>query len=150
MPALFRALAHRNFRFFVLGQALSLTGMWIQMVAQSWLMYQMTQEAFAVAWVAIAQQGPGLLVGPFAGALADRHSRQRMLVFAHAAAIAPAVALAVLVFSGSASPLLLFALALVAGVARALTPVPGGVGVVTTALIMANIMRAVQLRMGSP
>ena len=38
----------------------------------------------------------------------------------------------------------------VAGVARALTPVPGGVGVVTTALIMANIMRAVQLRMGSP
>ena len=119
MPALFRALAHRNFRFFVLGQALSLTGMWIQMVAQSWLMYQMTQEAFAVAWVAIAQQGPGLLVGPFAGALADRHSRQRMLVFAHAAAIAPAVALAVLVFSGSASPLLLFALALVAGVARA-------------------------------
>jgi MFS family permease len=119
VPALFRALAHRNFRFFVLGQALSLTGMWIQMVAQSWLMYQMTQEAFAVAWVAIAQQGPGLLVGPFAGALADRHSRQRMLVFAHAAAIAPAVALAVLVFSGSASPLLLFALALVAGVARA-------------------------------
>ncbi len=119
MPALFRALAHRNFRLFFLGQALSLTGMWIQMVAQSWLMYQMTQEAFAVAWVALAQQGPGLVVGPFAGALADRHSRQRMLVLAHAAAIAPAVALAALVFSDLASPLLLFILALVAGVARA-------------------------------
>ena len=119
MAHLFRALAHRNFRLFYLGQALSLTGMWIQMVAQAWLMYRLTDQAFAVAWVAIAQQGPGLFVGPFAGALADRHSRRTILVLAQTASILPALALAALVLADAVSVGSLFFLALLTGVARA-------------------------------
>ena len=94
-----RALAHRDYRFFMVSQVLSLFGFWVQTVAQMWLMYRLTDQAFAVAWVAIAQQGPGLVIGPLAGALADRHSRRKMLVWAQAAAILPAVGLAALGFS---------------------------------------------------
>ncbi len=119
LPLIVRALAHRDYRFFMASQVLSLFGFWVQTVAQMWLMYRLTDQAFAVAWVAIAQQGPGLVIGPLAGALADRHSRRKMLVWAQAAAILPAVALAALVFSGAATPLSLFAIALVAGIARA-------------------------------
>jgi len=119
MPRVFRALRRRNYRLFFVGQALSLTGMWIQMVAQSWLMYRLTDQAFAVAWVAIAQQGPGLLVGPIAGALADRHSRRSILVLAQAASVVPALVLAGLVVTDLISAVSLFGLSLVAGVARA-------------------------------
>ena len=63
-----RAFRHRNYRLFFAGQGLSLIGMWMQMVAQSWLMYRLTDSAAAVGIVAIAQQGPGLFIGPFAGA----------------------------------------------------------------------------------
>lgn len=119
MPRVFRALRRRNYRLFFAGQALSLTGMWIQMVAQSWLMYRLTDQAFAVAWVAIAQQGPGLLVGPLAGALADRHSRRSILVLAQAASVVPSLVLAGLVMTDRISVVSLFTLSLVAGVARA-------------------------------
>ena len=94
LPGLLRALRSRNFRLFCIGQAVSLGGMWMQMVAQSWLMYRLTNSATAVAAVFIAQQGPGLFIGPFAGALADRYPKKRMLVFAQSATAVPAFALA--------------------------------------------------------
>ena len=62
-----RALAHRDYRFFMASQVLSLFGFWVQTVAQMWLMYRLTDQAFAVAWVAIAQQD---LRGQAAAALA--------------------------------------------------------------------------------
>ena len=119
MSNIFRALRHRNFRLFFFGQALSLTGMWMQMVGQSWLMYRLTDQALAVALVAIAQQGPGLFVGPVAGALADRHSRQRILILAQAAVIVPSLVLGWLTLAGTIVPWQILALALASGLARA-------------------------------
>ena len=119
MANLFRALRHRNFRLFAFGQAISLTGMWLQMVAQSWLMFRLTDQALAVALVAIAQQGPSLLIGPLAGALADRHSRQRMLIFSQIAVIAPSAALGWLSLTDAIMPWQILVLALASGVARA-------------------------------
>jgi len=116
---IFRALRHRNFRLFFFGQALSLTGMWLQMVGQSWLMYRLTDQALAVALVALAQQGPGLFVGPVAGALADRHSRQRILILAQAAVIVPSLGLGWLAFADTIVPWQIFVLALASGLARA-------------------------------
>ena len=93
MASPIRALRARNFRLFYMGQGASLLGMWVQMVAQSWLMYRLTDSAAAVGIVAIANQGPGLFIGPFAGALADRHSRKRILIQAQSASLLPAAAL---------------------------------------------------------
>jgi MFS family permease len=122
MPAvtpLLRVLRSRNYRLFFAGQALTVIGMWMQMTAQQWLMYRLTDSAFAVALLAAAQTGPGLFVGPFAGALADRHSRRRLLMVLQALSLFPAFALALLTLAGWISPLQIVLLALASGVLRA-------------------------------
>ncbi len=115
---LLRALRSRNYRLFFVGQGVSLVGMWMQMTAQSWLMYRLTDSAFAVGLLGAAQTGPGLVIGPFAGALADRYDRRALLVATSAASILPALVLAVLTLADRIEPLTLAALALVSGVIR--------------------------------
>jgi MFS family permease len=119
VPGLLRALRSRNFRLFYLGQAVSLGGMWMQMVAQSWLMYRLTDSAAAVAAVFIAQQGPGLFIGPFAGALADRYPKKRMLVIAQSATAVPAFALAAITIAGVVTAWQVMLLAFWMGIGRA-------------------------------
>jgi MFS family permease len=114
-----RALRHRNFRLFFAGQGVSLIGMWMQMVAQSWLMYRLTDSAAMVGIVAIAQQGPGLFIGPFAGAYADRHSRRQMLIGAQSVSILPALIMGGLTVVGSIEAWHVIALALWMGLGRA-------------------------------
>lgn len=119
MSDLTRAFRYRNYRLFFAGNILSLVGMWMQMVAQSWLIYRLTDSAAMVGIVAIAQQGPGLFIGPFAGALADRHSRKRILVIAQSVAIIPAVLLGMLTGFELILAWHVIALALFSGIARA-------------------------------
>ncbi len=119
MSDLTRAFRHRNYRLFFAGHGVSLIGMWMQMVAQSWLIYRLTDSAAMVGIVAIAQQGPGLFIGPFAGALADRHSRKQILVIALSVSLVPALALGVLAGLELVAAWHVIALALFGGVARA-------------------------------
>ncbi len=119
MTPVLRVLQSRNYRLFFAGQAATVIGMWMQMTAQQWLMYRLTDSAFAVAVLSAAQTGPGLVVGPFAGALADRHSRRRLLQVLQTLALFPAFALALLTLSGVIDPLQIVLLALASGVLRA-------------------------------
>lgn len=119
MPSPLRALRSRNFRLFYVGQGVSLVGMWVQMVAQSWLMYRLTDSAAAVALVTVAAQGPGLFIGPFAGALADRYPKRRMLVIAQASTAVPTFVLAGITLAGVVAAWHVVALALLAGITRA-------------------------------
>ena len=75
-----RALRHRNLRLFFAGQGVSLVGTWMQQVAMSWLVYRLTDSAFLLGVIGFASQFPSLLMGPFAGALADRWSRYRIVL----------------------------------------------------------------------
>lgn len=118
MPSLLRAFRSRNYRLFFLGQAVSLIGMWMQMTAQSWLMYRLTDSAAMVGLLGAAQTGPGLVVGPFAGALADRMDRRRLLMTAQFASLVPSAVIGVLVLADAMDAWLLIALALVAGIVR--------------------------------
>ncbi len=118
MPSLLRAFRSRNYRLFFTGQAVALIGMWMQMTAQSWLMYRLTDSAAMVGLLGAAQTGPGLFVGPFAGALADRLDRRRLLMTAQLASGVPALAIGVLVLADRMNPWLLVALALASGIAR--------------------------------
>jgi len=92
-----RALKHKNYRLFFAGQGISLTGTWMQQVAISWLVYQMTSSAFYLGAIMFASQIPACIAAPFAGVLADRWSLRKMLVVTQILSMFQATILAVLV-----------------------------------------------------
>ena len=75
-----RALRHRNFQLFFAGQLISLVGTWMQTVAQSWLVYRMTNSAFLLGAVGFASQIPVFIMAPIGGIVADRFRRQRVVI----------------------------------------------------------------------
>ncbi len=77
---LLRAFNHRNFALFFSGQLISLTGTWMQSVAQSWLVYRLTGSATMLGLVGFATMIPSFLFASFGGLLADRIDRRRILV----------------------------------------------------------------------
>ena len=85
---------------FLLGQGISLVGTWMQQVAMSWLVYRLTGSTVLLGLVACCNQLPTFLVAGVSGALADRWSRHRMVVFAQLLAMLQAVVLAALVLTG--------------------------------------------------
>ena len=91
-----RALKHRNFQLFFAGQLISLIGTWMQTVAQSWLVYRMTNSAFLLGAVGFSSQIPVFLVAPFGGIVADRHNRQRVVIATQTASMILAGILAAL------------------------------------------------------
>lgn len=115
-PRLLRALRHRNFRLFFCGQLLSLPGTWIQMVAQSWLIYRLTDSAVLLGLAGFANQFPVFLMAPLGGAVADRLDRRRLLVATQAASSVLALGLAALTLSGQVAVWHVFALAALLGV----------------------------------
>jgi MFS family permease len=114
-----RALAHRNFRLFLFGQGISLIGTWMQQVAVSWVVFQMTGSAALLGVVTFAGQIPGLLVTPFAGVLVDRWNRLRLLLATQTLAMLQALTLAALDLSGALAVWHLVALSLLLGVVNA-------------------------------
>jgi len=93
---LVRALRHRNYRLFFGGQSVSLIGTWITRVATSWLVYRLTGSELLLGVVGFAGQIPLLILAPFAGVLADRWDRQRLLVVTQILSALQSLALAVL------------------------------------------------------
>jgi len=94
---LMRALQHRNYRLFFAGQTLSLIGTWMQQIAMSWLVYRITGSAMLLGVVGFASQIPTFLLAPFAGVLADRWNKHRVLLWAQTLAMLQAIVLTVLV-----------------------------------------------------
>jgi MFS family permease len=89
-----RALRHRNFKLFFIGQSISLIGTWMTRVATSWLVYRLTGSALLLGLVGFAGQIPTFLLAPFAGVLVDRLDRRKMLVWTQALAGLQSLALA--------------------------------------------------------
>jgi len=98
MKVIFRSLTHRNYRLFFVGQGISLIGTWMQRIAISWLVYRLSNSALLLGLVGFASQIPTFLLAPFAGALADRWNRQRMLVVIQTLAMIQALILAFLIY----------------------------------------------------
>jgi MFS family permease len=95
-----RALRHRNFRLFTAGQSVSLLGTWMQQVAVGWLVYRMTQSPLLLGVVSFAALAPGFVIAPFAGVLADRYRKQRIIIATQIAMMCQALVLAGLVLTG--------------------------------------------------
>ncbi|MCI0436621.1 MAG: MFS transporter [Gemmatimonadetes bacterium] len=94
-----RALRHRNFRLFTVGQSISLIGTWMQQVAVGWLVYRLTDSPFLLGLVGFVSQGPIILLAPFAGVFADRHDKRRIVLFTQVLMALQATTLAVLVLT---------------------------------------------------
>ena len=95
-----RSLRHRNFRLFAAGQLISMTGTWVQLVAQSWLIYRLTGRATLLGLVGFAGNFPIFLLAPIGGALADRFERRRIIVVTQAISMVLAFVLAGLTLGG--------------------------------------------------
>ena len=94
-----RAFRHRNYRLYFFGQIISLTGTWMQSVAQSWLVYRLTGSASMLGIVGFASQFPVFLLAPVGGSFADSHPRRRSLIVVQVSAMILAVLLAALTFT---------------------------------------------------
>ena len=85
---------------FFSGQGLSLIGTWMQSVAMSWLVYRMTGSALLLGVVGFSSQIPTFILSPFAGVMADRYSRHKILLITQTLAMFQAFALTFLVLTG--------------------------------------------------
>ena len=104
LPAMGRALAHRNFRLFFFGQGISVIGTWMQQVALLWLAYRLTDSAWFLGLVGFASQIPAALITPLAGVLTDRWNRRRTVFLAQVAAMILAFVLTALTQTGLIAP----------------------------------------------
>ncbi|MFZ2060698.1 MAG: MFS transporter [Candidatus Binatus sp.] len=96
----FRALRHRNFRLFFIGQLISLIGTWMQMVAQSWLVLKLTNSSLMLGVVSFAGFMPIVLVALFAGVVVDHVDRRRLIIGAQTLLMISAFVLAALTWAG--------------------------------------------------
>jgi MFS family permease len=94
----FISLRSRNFRLFFIGQTISNTGNWLTTVALTLLVYKITGSGLAVGLLAACQFGPILFLSAFAGALADRSDKRRMLLWTQSLEMLQSIGLAVLAF----------------------------------------------------
>ncbi len=119
LALIFRTLRYRNFRLFFGGQMLSLIGTWMQQIAITWLVYRLTGSALLLGIVGFATQLPTFLLSPFAGVIADRYNRHRILVLTQSVAMAQAFLLAILTLTGHIEVWSIIALSAVLGLINA-------------------------------
>ncbi len=118
-PHALRSLQHRNLRLFFAGQCVSLVGTWMQSVAQGWLVYRLTRSTQLLGLVGFLAQIPVFLLGVWAGSLADRLPRKRIVLCTQINALTQATVLAVLTLTGIVRAWMLLPLALMLGLTYA-------------------------------
>jgi MFS family permease len=115
----FRALRNRNYRLFYFGQTISLSGTWMQTIAQAWLVLQITNSKVALGTVTMLQFLPITIFVLFAGVIADRVPKRNFILCTQSLAMAQALILTVLVWSGHVQLWHIYVLALMLGLANA-------------------------------
>lgn len=116
----FLSLRNRNYRLFFAGQATSITGSWMQKIAQAWLVLELTDSGTLLGVTAALQHLPTLLMGAWAGLLADRLDKRRILLWTQSGAAVPALLLGVLTVTGLVTLWMVLVLALMLGLVEAL------------------------------
>jgi len=111
----FHSLAIPNYRRYFAGQLVSLSGNWMQVVAEMWLILQLTGSGTAVGLTAALQFLPMLLFAAWGGLLADRFPKRSLLLLTQALMAAPALALWGLTAGGAVEPWMVYALVFVRG-----------------------------------
>ena len=116
----FESLNVRNYRLFFTGQVVSWTGTWVQWVAQGWLVLRLTESGFGLGLVTALQWLPVLLFGAWAGVIADRFDKRRLLIMTNLSSGVLSLILGVATVAGSASLWLVIVIALALGLVTAI------------------------------
>ena len=122
-PALRRSLTSLevpNYRRYFVGQLISVSGNWTQIVAEMWLILALTGSGLAAGIVSALQFLPILLFGAWGGLLADRVSKRRLLIVTQLCMALPALALFALTAAGAVAPWMVFALVFARGAVNAI------------------------------
>ena len=119
LPAMGRALAHRNFRLFVVGQGISVLGTWMQQIATVWLVFRLSQSSLLLGVADCVGQLPAALILPLAGVLTDRWQRHRTVLVTQSLMMLQAFALMTLTVTGAVSIWQILVLSALLGVVNA-------------------------------
>jgi MFS family permease len=111
----FRSLKVRNYRIYSLAQFISISGMWMQLVAQGWLVLKLTDSGLALGITAALQFLPLLVVGAWGGLLADRFDKRKGLIATQTSAAFLALILGFLTATGNVELWMVYALSLLLG-----------------------------------
>src|SRR3954471_884370 len=118
---IFSSLAVRNYRLFASGQVVSLTGTWMQRVAQDWLVLNLSHNSGTAVGITTGLQfAPVLLFGLYGGVIADRYNKRRVLIVTQVAAGLLALVLGLLDLTGVATLWHVYVLAFALGIATAI------------------------------
>jgi MFS family permease len=116
----FASLRFRNYRLYFASQIISFSGTWMQMVAQSWLVLQLTGSGTALGTVMATQFLPTLFLAPFGGMIADRFDKRRLIIGTQSMAGLLALTLGVITLTGVVEIWMVYALAAGFGTVTAL------------------------------
>jgi MFS family permease len=114
----FRSLRHRNYRLFFVSQAVSFTGTWLQLIAQTLLVYDLTGSGTALGLLTGIQFAPTLFLGAWAGVVIDRHDKRRIMQVTSSVMLVAALALGALTLTDHVSVGLVYLLAAALGLAN--------------------------------
>ena len=115
----FSSLGVRNYRLYFIGQVVSVSGSWMQRVAQSWLVLHLSGSGLALGLVSALQFAPTLLFGAWGGLVADRLDKRRLLLVTQALMGGLALGLGLVTLAGVARLWMVYALALLLGLVTA-------------------------------
>lgn len=144
MTSTFRSLKNRNARYFFAGVLVSNVGTWMQFTASSFLLYRLTGKATDLGLNVMFQFLPMLLLGAWAGAIADRNNRRKMTLITQTALAGQSLLLGALDLSGHISIHAVYALSLALGLINAFDN-PARRGLVTELVEVEDIPNAVSL-----
>jgi MFS family permease len=111
----FASLSNPNYRRYISGQSISLVGTWMQTIAQSWLVLQLTGSATALGVVVALQTLPTLVLGPYGGVIADRMDKRKLMIGLQSMMGALALLLGLLTITGVVQLWHVYALAFLLG-----------------------------------
>jgi len=141
---IFRSLRHRNYRLLWGTNIITLSGYWILVMAQGWLVLQLTDSAFWVGLIAFIMGIPALFLSPFGGVYADRFDRRKLMLFGQGVSGLLILLLATLTFTGVIAMWHIVAIAVFLGTVWALTD-PAYMAIIPSLVPPDDLMNAIAM-----
>lgn len=144
MKNAFRALRTRNYRLYFSGMVVSNVGTWMQIIANGWLVLQLSDSGIAVGIATAMQFGPMLAGGAWGGLIADRLPKRKLLLATQSLFLVQALTLGILTATGAAELWMVYALTFLYGMVQ-IVDVPTRQAFVPEMVSDDNVMNAVGL-----
>jgi len=140
----FRSLRHRNYRLLWVNHLVVFAGYWILVMAQGWLVLQLTDSAFWVGMISFIVGIPGLFLSPFGGLYADRLDRRKLMLFGHGISAILIFLLATLTSTGVIAIWHIAAISVLLGTVWALTD-PASMAIIPSLVTPDDLMNAMAM-----